>query len=96
MLDVAICIELSLATKSTATEASELVNVAAVSVVPEFTAITPVTVTPVLVVANFSLPLWYSSTSAFALAMIAFSVAFALINISDPLINRLPVPTSSI
>ena len=55
----------------------------------------PVTVAPVLVVANFSLPLWYSSTSAFALAIIASSVAFALINISDPLINRLPVPTSS-
>ena len=53
--EVAICMELSEATKFTATAVSELVKVAAVSVVPELTAKAPVTSTPVVLVANLVL-----------------------------------------
>ena len=56
----------------------------------------PVISTPVLVVSSFKALLWYSSTAAFALAIIAFSLVFAFINISEPRTNKLPVPVSSI
>ena len=56
----------------------------------------PVMVAPTLVVSSFLELLWYNSTAAFDLAIIASSVAFDFINTSDARINKLPLPTSSI